>query len=92
GGDLGVELDISPLGTLRSDFKLFSESNTRWLVEVRPERQGEFEEILRRGRIYFRELGVLRREPTISIRDGGRELVDVPLEAAREAWRSLRAA
>ena len=87
GGDLGVELDISPLGMLRSDFKLFSESNTRWLVEVRPEGQSEFEEILRREKIYFRELGVLRRESTILIKDGSRELVDVPLEAARKAWK-----
>ncbi|RLG39007.1 MAG: phosphoribosylformylglycinamidine synthase subunit PurL [Candidatus Alkanophagales archaeon] len=88
GGCLGVELDVSPLRMERSDFKLFSESNTRWLVEVRPEKQSEFEDILRRENVYFRELGVLRSEPVILIRNGSGELVDMPLEAARAAWRS----
>ncbi|HHQ44544.1 MAG TPA: phosphoribosylformylglycinamidine synthase subunit PurL [Candidatus Altiarchaeales archaeon] len=34
GGRLGVELDLSVMGGLRTDFKLFSESPTRWVVEV----------------------------------------------------------
>jgi len=35
GGQLGAEVDLSPLqGISRSDVKLFSESPTRWLVEV----------------------------------------------------------
>lgn len=35
GGMMGAEVDLSPIkGVSRSDFKLFSESPTRWLVEV----------------------------------------------------------
>jgi len=36
GGDLGIALDLSPIGSLRTDYKLFSESNGRWLIEVEP--------------------------------------------------------
>jgi phosphoribosylformylglycinamidine synthase len=35
GGSIGAEVDLSALGqSLRSDVKLFSESPTRWIVEV----------------------------------------------------------
>jgi phosphoribosylformylglycinamidine synthase len=35
GGDVGADIDLRPIGRLRSDVKLFSESNSRWLVELR---------------------------------------------------------
>ncbi|HUU07680.1 MAG TPA: phosphoribosylformylglycinamidine synthase subunit PurL [Thermoplasmata archaeon] len=35
GGDVGANLNLEKLGRLRSDVKLFSESNSRWLIEVR---------------------------------------------------------
>ena len=35
GGDMGAEVDLSKLGNLRGDQKLFSESNSRWVVELR---------------------------------------------------------
>ena len=40
GGDIGCEIDLSKIGKdLRSDYKLFSETNTRWLIEVKEEKQ-----------------------------------------------------
>jgi phosphoribosylformylglycinamidine synthase len=35
GGDVGLEADISKMEKLRSDVRLFSESNSRWVVELR---------------------------------------------------------
>jgi phosphoribosylformylglycinamidine synthase len=35
GGDVGAEIDISKMEKLRSDVRLFSESNSRWIVELK---------------------------------------------------------
>jgi phosphoribosylformylglycinamidine synthase len=35
GGDVGAEIDLSGMEKLRSDARLFSESNSRWVVELR---------------------------------------------------------
>ncbi len=35
GGGMGADIDISRMEKLRSDVRLFSESNTRWLVELK---------------------------------------------------------
>lgn len=35
GGDVGAEIDLAKMEKLRSDVRLFSESNSRWLVELR---------------------------------------------------------
>ncbi len=48
-GDRGLDLDLSPLrkanGLDDATTLLFSESNTRFLMEVPPEHRGEFESI-----------------------------------------------
>ncbi len=35
GGDIGAEVDLSRIEKLRSDVRLFSESSSRWVVELR---------------------------------------------------------
>ena len=35
GGDVGAEVDLSRMEKLRSDVRLFSEANSRWLVELK---------------------------------------------------------
>jgi phosphoribosylformylglycinamidine (FGAM) synthase-like enzyme len=35
GGDVGASVDISKMEKLRTDVRLFSESNSRWVVELR---------------------------------------------------------
>ncbi len=35
GGDIGAEIDLPTADRLRNDVRLFSESNTRWIVELR---------------------------------------------------------
>ncbi|MFH1055250.1 MAG: phosphoribosylformylglycinamidine synthase subunit PurL [Candidatus Altiarchaeota archaeon] len=81
GGDIGAEVDLKRIGKLRSDVKLFSESNGRWLVEVKPEDAKKFEKIVKCTR-----LGVVggRR---IKIFDG-KVKVELDLDEARDRWAS----
>lgn len=45
GSGIGASLDLSPIG-LRTDFILFSEPQSSWVVEVSKGREREFEEIM----------------------------------------------
>lgn len=80
GGNLGVDLDLEKIPRLRTDIKLFSESNGRWLVEVDRKRYDEFEEIVNAKRI-----GVVKKEKEISIRDG-KISIDLSLDELRKEW------
>ena len=79
GGDIGASYDLSLLGSLRCDLKLFSESNGRWLVEVRADKADEFAALaggLRIGLVGGGE---------IKFQDGRRRFA-LPVDVAREAW------
>jgi len=82
GGDLGAEIDLSPMGKLRTDFKLFSESNGRWLVEVGEDDREEFED-----RIDAIRIGEIIKEKTMEIKDKNME-ISLDLELMRERWMS----
>ncbi|MFH1834635.1 MAG: phosphoribosylformylglycinamidine synthase subunit PurL [Methanobacteriota archaeon] len=81
GGRLGVELDLEALGgSLRSDEKLFSESNGRWLVEVSSENSQVFE--------HFDQavlIGKVLDSADIKILDEGFEL-EFDLNELRSVW------
>lgn len=82
GGDLGVELSLEEVGDLRTDFKLFSESNGRWLVEVKEENSKEFE-----GRVSSKKIGVVVKEKEVRITDGEMKL-NLSLDELRDKWNS----
>lgn len=87
GGDLGATIDISAVGKdLRSDFKLFSESNTRWVVEVKKEKQSLFEKQLQKDQVDFILLGKIKGDHLI-IHDGKKTVVDLTVEFLRNCWR-----
>jgi phosphoribosylformylglycinamidine synthase II len=87
GGDIGVSLDIGAVNPdLRRDYKLFSESNTRWIVEVWREEAERFEALMSTRGICITKLGAVIREKRLGISDCGKELVDVSVEAVRSAW------
>jgi phosphoribosylformylglycinamidine synthase len=58
GGRIGAELWLDKIGTeiSRMDYKLFSESNTRWLVEVSEADSAEFEKLMS-GKLQVTKLG-----------------------------------
>lgn len=92
-GGLGATLDLKlvALGEPidRDDFILFSESNSRFLVEVAPENKEEFEKVLGGGTT---AIGEVVSSPVLVVYGlEGRRIVQAPLSELKEAWqRPLR--
>jgi phosphoribosylformylglycinamidine synthase II len=87
-GDVGAEIDLLTVPFTgekkRFDTLLFSESNTRFLVEVRQENKNEFARSFS-GLIYA-EIGKTLRDKRLRIFAGDRKLVDLPLLVLRKKW------
>jgi phosphoribosylformylglycinamidine synthase II len=87
GGDIGATIDVSDVGTiLRTDVKLFSESNTRWVVEVKKEAQTDFESLLKKEHVHFLHLGKTTGKNLI-IKDEKKPVVDLSVNVLRDCWR-----
>jgi phosphoribosylformylglycinamidine synthase len=94
GGGLGLALELAkvPRSTLPADWDvdtalLFSESATRFLVEVAPERAAAFERAL--AGLPCATLGEVRTQPGLAVRGvSGRELFELPLEELTRAFHS----
>ncbi len=88
GGDLGAEIDLSRLAgeELDDDARLFSESNSRFVVSCAPECEAELLAL-------FRDLPCLRvgtvlAEQRVRIAGaGGRCIVDIAVDALRRAFK-----
>lgn len=88
-GDLGLEIDLDSViseGGLREDFKLFSESNGRLLVEVPRGRGGEFEDLMKGSPVS--EIGWIAEERRLIIHGMGRVFIDSPLDELIAAWKT----
>ena len=86
-GDIGAEIDITNVGRgLRSDFKVFSESNTRWIVEVRKEKMDKFEEYLNKNNITSVKIGTVGGK-SLTIKDSNKKLIDVDVTTLDTLWR-----
>jgi phosphoribosylformylglycinamidine synthase II len=87
GGDIGATIDISDVGSkLRTDFKLFSESNTRWVVEVKKESKTEFETLLKKEKVFCTLLGKTNGNRLV-IQDNKKTVVDLVVDVLRDCWR-----
>jgi phosphoribosylformylglycinamidine synthase len=82
GGNCGVEIDITDIAALRSDFKLFSESNTRWLVEVKP---GKEQDVEGKITVPLYKIGKVGG-PNLKITDSGRTLIDLDINEIKNTW------
>ncbi|MCA9116531.1 MAG: phosphoribosylformylglycinamidine synthase subunit PurL [Planctomycetaceae bacterium] len=89
-GGLGLELDLSALAAeteLADVVLLFSESNSRFLVEVEPQHCEAFEAALEAVPLF--RLGTVTDDPTLRITGGNGTLrIDSALAALREAWKA----
>lgn len=71
----------------RNDFIFFSESNSRFLIEVEEKRQGEFEYIMRGSTFAF--VGSVIRDQVYTVSDAkDKRLVEVDLKTLRNAWKN----
>ena len=88
-GGYGLELDLRTVprkDLRRSDFVLFTESNSRFLVEVAEEDKKAFE-TLAKGTA-FASLGKVIRKPQLCIRGlSGKVVVDASLDSLRRSWK-----
>ena len=87
GGNIGAIVDISGTSNLRADFKLFSESNTRWIIEVKKDKQKAFEELLAKENTNFYLIGETKDKKLI-IRDGKENIVDIEIDVLRDQWKN----
>jgi phosphoribosylformylglycinamidine synthase II len=88
-GGLGIEADLRGLpkssDCSRTDAQLFSESNSRYIVEVTPENYDAFAK--RMLNLPFGQLGEVTAEPKLVIRSGdGKNIVDADIQILKEAW------
>jgi phosphoribosylformylglycinamidine synthase II len=88
-GGLGMtlQLDKVPLGgaVTRNDTILFSESNSRFLVEVAPEDKERFEQALKG--VTFAAVGEVNKSDKLDIYGlNGKKIVSAPLAELKEAW------
>ena len=88
-GGLGAEVDLSavPLGKpiSRNDFILFSESNSRFVVEVRGINRKRFEEAM--SGLGFARIGKVTRSPRLEILGlDGDKIISAGIDELKEAW------
>ena len=86
GGDVGIEVDIDGIagGKLREDVALFSESNTRWVVEV--EDKNMVEKNLRDKSIPYVYLGRVKGK-SLRISMGDKLLISEDVDEVRRLWK-----
>ena len=83
-GGFGAEISIKKLSgsAKRGDYKLFSESNGRWLTEVTQDNSKEFENILRANKVEFIKLGITTKQPRLKVDS----LIDLGLKEIYKKW------
>jgi len=89
-GGLGMCLNIETMpqdGCTRDDVLLFSESNSRFVVEVAPENRREFEETLASAPLGF--VGKVIGHPRLVVKNRqGEFIIDAPLADLKQAWQA----
>jgi phosphoribosylformylglycinamidine synthase len=88
GGDVGAEIDLSNINSdLRLDFKLFSESNTRWIMEIKKEYEKDFEKILEKNDTSFYKIGITKGKKLI-IKDAQKTVINLDASVLRNLWKN----
>jgi phosphoribosylformylglycinamidine synthase len=89
GGDLGAEIDLNLLacdGALDDDTKLFSESNSRFVITCAPGSEPELRSLFRD--LPCARVGMVLAERRVRIAgEGGRRLVDIDVDKLRRAFK-----
>jgi phosphoribosylformylglycinamidine synthase II len=88
-GGLGIEADLRALpktaDCTRSDIHLFSESNSRFIVEVQPDKFDAFAKLMLN--LPFGQIGKVVEEPRLVVRSAnGGEVINAEIKVLKEAW------
>jgi phosphoribosylformylglycinamidine synthase len=88
-GGLGIEADLRGLpksdDCSRTDAQLFSESNSRYIVEVE---QGNYDAFVKRMlNLPFGQIGKVTEEKTLIIKaEDGKKVIEADIDSLKEAW------
>ncbi len=88
-GGYGAEVELSRVITqeeLRDDFILFSESNSRFLIEVSPDKAEEFERVF--SEVHCSRIGKTLKERELVVLSSGKEILRGSLGELKDAWKS----
>ena len=89
-GGLGAKLDVRAMAMSESStppvVRLFSESNTRFLCEVEPQRVAAFEQAL--SGLPFAKIGEVTSNARLAMKDGEARLIDADIFELKEAWQA----
>ena len=88
-GGLGIDADLRALpktdDCIRSDVQLFSESNSRFVVEVEPDKFDAFAKLMLN--LPFGQIGKVTVDLKLKIHSAeGREIINSELKVLKEAW------
>jgi len=88
-GGLGIEADLRGLPRAkdcdRTDAQLFSESNSRYIVEVKPEKYDSFAKLMLN--LPFGQIARVTDAPMLIIRDyHGKKVVNAEINSLKRAW------
>jgi len=88
-GNLGMTVDLSAVPAEdinRLDYLLFSESQSRFVVTVSPDKKEEFESIMSGTGVAL--IGEVTDSPRLTMTYDGKTVVDEPVEELKKAWQS----
>ncbi|UCD58420.1 MAG: phosphoribosylformylglycinamidine synthase subunit PurL [Candidatus Hydrogenedentota bacterium] len=87
-GGLGITCDISAVptqGSLRADYLLFSESQSRFVVTVKSRSAKEFERVM--GDLPCAKIGTVTKSPFLVVNEGGKNsIVTSDIFRLKQAW------
>ena len=88
-GELGIEADLRGLprsnDCLRTDAQLFSESNSRYIVEVEPDNYNAFAKLMLN--LPFGQIGKVTEGKTLTIKsENSKSVIELDLDSLKQAW------
>jgi len=86
GSGIGMEINLENISDIRTDFKLFSESNSRWVVEIDQSKEKDFLKIMEG--VYLIKLGYTGGNEIV-INDGERKIIKMHIDDIRDIWNTI---
>jgi len=87
GGDIGAKIDVKNVCSLADDVLLFSETPSRWVVEIASDDAAEFEQRLKDFDVPCVLLGQTGGNRLL-VSNAKRKLIDLEVEKLRKVWSS----
>ena len=83
GTEFGAELDVTEFGDLSLNAILFSESHSRFVVSINPEKKDRFEDIFGSDAVF---IGKVNLNKKLIVNQSEEKLIELEIEKLQEAW------